>query len=188
MKYLDYKTFELHVSQLRAGSCQPPSNNRHLKTLFKAPITLNCPSRCSTLSLPGPSPLQWVLNDPVFTVCLDPEQHGVESVSWGRMRPQVAPLLPLRVAGAEARGSKCSTANSIKQGKDLSSGVVTQEPNRNAVWRMDSGSFVYLLSQPFFRCKYTERPPGKGERLVSYPAQVHTGNCMDQRRPINILQ
>lgn len=39
VKYLDYKTFELHVSQLRAGSCQPPRNIRHLKTLFKAPPT-----------------------------------------------------------------------------------------------------------------------------------------------------
>lgn len=39
------------------------------------------------------------------------------------------PLPPLRVAGAEARGSKCNAANSIKQGKNLSSGGRDPSPH-----------------------------------------------------------
>lgn len=81
-------------------------------------------------------------------------------VFWGRTRLQVVPLPPLRVAGAEARGWKCSAANSIKQGKNLSPRgrdpsphgllCLQKEPNTNAVWRMDSEPFICLPSQPFF--------------------------------------
>lgn len=109
-------------------------------------------------------------------------------VFWGRTRLQVVPLPPLRVAGAEARGSKCSAANSIKQGKNLSPRgrdpsphgllCLQKEPNRNAVWRMDSEPFICLPSQPFFGIRiHSQRPPGKGEILIS--PQVHTGSYRD---------